>query len=105
MNRAALQSFRQIGQTMREELRGDVVTIDGTEYDAAVAPSAVRRVPTAEAWQNQQDLRVDVRKTLLEERPGLGVSIKWQGLTFSLDSCGGDEPDSLCWTIRANRIC
>jgi len=90
--------------TWDEAIDGATITLNGTNYQVALTPSAITYEMTEQGWKQVQTISIAIRKTLLVTRPAKDTALTWNGNDFFVTATSGDAPHELTWTIRARRV-
>lgn len=107
---AAYRLARQQGliamADMQVALRPGTVIIEGVSYEAACQPGKQQPTRAKEGgrWMLVQDLRVEIRRTLLTAPPKANVDVLYEGKAYRYLYCEGTDVGSPVWVLRCQRI-
>lgn len=106
MTFAAVQKAQIRGQRAYETVRPGTVTIAGTDYVAAVEIMAAQpeQRSDGEGTVIAQRAVVSIRKKLLATAPARCTTVVLRGLSFTIESLGGQNVFDNAWVLRLVRL-
>lgn len=99
MNRSDAAAFAARGAVVIEGLHGDTIRIGGIDYPAAVGTPPLEGSSQLGGETFEGELLIQVRKTVLLEKPALKTKVRTKGRDWVVIRASGNDVDAV-WTLR-----